>query len=163
MRLLVLAVGHARGTSEGALIDERMALNEATVEKTVPGHTVRIATSIDGRPFVTYAADGLLVAGSGTTPYLAPEKALPATHWNVAELNGPWINPQDGKPMPLTVTPRGQDMVPRANGSLVRATHYALTGEATLDDWYSDDADIWTALRAIAKDGSIIDYRRVIP
>jgi hypothetical protein len=75
----------------------------------------------------------------------------------------PLFNPQDGKPMPLTVTPRGQDMVPLANGSLVRATHYALTGEATLDDWYSDDADIWTALRAIAKDGSIIDYRRVIP
>jgi NAD+ kinase len=55
---------------DGALIDERMALNEATVEKTVPGHTVRIATSIDGRPFVTYAADGLLVATpTGSTAY----------------------------------------------------------------------------------------------
>ncbi len=55
---------------DGLLLAERMALNEATVEKTVPGHTVRIATSIDERPFVTYAADGLLVATpTGSTAY----------------------------------------------------------------------------------------------
>ncbi len=49
---------------------ERVALNEATVEKTVPGHTVRIAAAIDGRPFVTYAADGLLVSTpTGSTAY----------------------------------------------------------------------------------------------
>jgi NAD+ kinase len=49
---------------------ERVALNEATVEKTVPGHTVRIAAAIDGQPFVTYAADGLLVSTpTGSTAY----------------------------------------------------------------------------------------------
>jgi len=46
------------------------ALNEAVVEKTVPGHTVRVATAISGRPFVTYAADGLLVSTpTGSTAY----------------------------------------------------------------------------------------------
>jgi NAD+ kinase len=46
------------------------ALNEAVVEKTVAGHTVRVATAIAGRPFVTYAADGLLVSTpTGSTAY----------------------------------------------------------------------------------------------
>jgi NAD+ kinase len=55
---------------DGEVEAERIALNEATVEKTVPGHTVRIAAAIDGRPFVTYAADGLLVCTpTGSTAY----------------------------------------------------------------------------------------------
>ena len=49
---------------------EYVALNEAVVEKLLPGHTVRLAASIAGKPFVTYAADGLLVATpTGTTAY----------------------------------------------------------------------------------------------
>lgn len=46
------------------------ALNEAVVEKTVPGHTVRIELSVAGRAFVTYAADGVLVSTpTGSTAY----------------------------------------------------------------------------------------------
>ena len=57
-------------SADGEVVARRMALNEATVEKTVPGHTVRIATSIDDRPFVTYATDGLLVCTpTGSTAY----------------------------------------------------------------------------------------------
>ena len=55
---------------DGTVLDQRPALNEAVVEKTVPGHTVRVAVTIDGTPFVTYAADGLLVATpTGSTVY----------------------------------------------------------------------------------------------
>jgi NAD+ kinase len=46
------------------------ALNEAVVEKQEPGHTVRLLAIIDGEPFTTYAADGLIVATpTGSTAY----------------------------------------------------------------------------------------------
>jgi NAD+ kinase len=51
-------------------VQECLALNEAVVEKTVPGHTIRLTATIGARPFVTYAADGLLVATpTGSTAY----------------------------------------------------------------------------------------------
>lgn len=47
-----------------------LALNEAVFEKTVSGHTVRLAVTINGQPFTTYAADGLILATpTGSTAY----------------------------------------------------------------------------------------------
>ncbi len=49
---------------------EHLALNEAVIEKTPSGHTVRLAVSVDGEFFTTYAADGLIVATpTGSTAY----------------------------------------------------------------------------------------------
>lgn len=46
------------------------ALNEAVLEKTPMGHTVRIGVQFDGDYFTTYAADGLIVATpTGSTAY----------------------------------------------------------------------------------------------
>jgi NAD+ kinase len=46
------------------------ALNEAAVEKTPMGHTVRLGVHFDGEFFTTYAADGLIVATpTGSTAY----------------------------------------------------------------------------------------------
>lgn len=46
------------------------ALNEAVVEKTPMGHTVRLGVHLDGEFFTTYAADGLIVATpTGSTAY----------------------------------------------------------------------------------------------
>ena len=54
------------GSTEGRF----MALNDAIVEKTGPGHTIRVAVEISGRPFLTYVADGILVCTpTGSTAY----------------------------------------------------------------------------------------------
>ncbi len=46
------------------------ALNEVVLEKTVSGHTVRLAASVNGDDFTTYAADGLIVSTpTGSTAY----------------------------------------------------------------------------------------------
>jgi NAD+ kinase len=47
-----------------------VALNEMVVEKTVPGHMVALATEVDGEEFLSYKADGLVVASpTGSTAY----------------------------------------------------------------------------------------------
>jgi NAD+ kinase len=56
------------GTARGG--ESYLALNEAVVEKSEPGHTVRLLVQIDGSNFTTYAADGLIVATpTGSTAY----------------------------------------------------------------------------------------------
>ena len=46
------------------------ALNEAVLEKTVPGHTVRLDLSLSGISFITLAADGVIVSTpTGSTAY----------------------------------------------------------------------------------------------
>ncbi|MEZ5262130.1 MAG: NAD(+)/NADH kinase [Acidimicrobiia bacterium] len=52
------------------------ALNEAVLEKTPSGHTVRLAVTVDGRYFMTFAADGLIVATpTGSTAYALSARA----------------------------------------------------------------------------------------
>ena len=56
--------------ASGAPLGAWRALNEAVVEKREPGHTVRLLARIDGEPFTTYAADGLIVSTpTGSTAY----------------------------------------------------------------------------------------------
>ncbi|CAN5707333.1 NAD(+)/NADH kinase [soil metagenome] len=51
-------------------VEDGVALNEAVLEKTPMGHTVRLSVSIDGDFFTTYAADGLIVGTpTGSTAY----------------------------------------------------------------------------------------------
>lgn len=61
--------GPAEGGPAGAGLP-MVALNEAVVEKSESGHTVNLAVTISGRPFLNYAADGLIVATpTGSTAY----------------------------------------------------------------------------------------------
>ncbi len=55
---------------DGRLEPPVQALNEAVVERDESGHTVRLAVHIDGEAFISYAADGLIVATpTGSTAY----------------------------------------------------------------------------------------------
>lgn len=55
----------------GAEPERLAALNEAVLEKSVMGHTVRMDVELDGRPFTSYVADGLILATpTGSTAYL---------------------------------------------------------------------------------------------
>jgi len=64
--MLSVVVTDADGTERG----EWRALNEAVVEKQISGHTVHLLVRIDGEPFTSYAADGLIVSTpTGSTAY----------------------------------------------------------------------------------------------
>lgn len=55
---------------DGAVRGSWRALNEAVVEKRESGHTVNLLVRIDGEPFTSYAADGLIVSTpTGSTAY----------------------------------------------------------------------------------------------
>jgi NAD+ kinase len=56
--------------SDGSPAGTWTALNEGVVEKQESGHTVRLQVFIDGAPFTSYAADGLILATpTGSTAY----------------------------------------------------------------------------------------------
>ena len=54
----------------GTVTSRFRALNEAVVEKSQMGHTVRLDVELDGRPFTSYVSDGLILATpTGSTAY----------------------------------------------------------------------------------------------
>jgi NAD+ kinase len=68
LRMLLSVTVRTASGEEAVLVDH--AMNEAVVEKTASGHTVRLAVALDGDHFTTYATDGLIVATpTGSTAY----------------------------------------------------------------------------------------------
>jgi NAD+ kinase len=60
-----------------------LALNEATLDKTLTGHTIRVEVSIDGVPFTPYEADAMIVAtptGSTAHAFSARGPIVAPTH-----------------------------------------------------------------------------------
>lgn len=61
---------HVEARRGGEEIGHWTALNEVVVEKHAAGHTVNLLARIDGEPFTSFAADGLIVATpTGSTAY----------------------------------------------------------------------------------------------
>lgn len=121
------------------------------------------ATDDDGKK-VTFSCrregDRLLVSGSQVSPYWAPGGALPASHWNKAELRAPWINLEDGRLMRPKVELAGLERLRRPDGTFLAAERYVLSGDATLDLWY-EPSGRWASLVSRAQDGSEIRYERI--
>jgi hypothetical protein len=104
--------------------------------------------------------DGRLhVEGSHGKPYIAPAGSICATHWNPRQLDAPMVNVQDGELLDFKVAPRGTQLI-EARGRKVEARHFALTGPAAMELWY-DQQQVWSQLRAVVRDGSIVEYRAV--
>jgi len=125
---------------------------------------IETATDDDGKMLhVSARRDGnrIVVDANPLGRQNFPAEALPLTHWNIGCMTAPLFNPQDGKAMQVTVTPRGSTSVALANGASVPARQFAMTGQTTLDDYYDADA-VWTALHAVATDGSMLDYKRIV-
>lgn len=123
--------------------------------------SVRSKTDNDGTPNFMNAdreGDRMRVDGSKTGRYLAPAGAIASSHWNQRELDAPMINAQDGELLDFKVASLGPDKVPDAGGAMIPSQRFALTGPAVLDLWYSESG-VWSGLRAVAKDGSIITYQ----
>lgn len=66
-RMLLSVSLHRAGADD---LETWTALNEGVVEKQEAGHTIRLQVWIDGTPFTSYAADGLILATpTGSTAY----------------------------------------------------------------------------------------------
>jgi len=117
------------------------------------------ATDNNIRVMVARNDRGLAVDSSKAGKLLLSADAAPLTHWNAPMIRPPLFNPQDGKPLKLAASRREETFTP-PGGRPQRATRILLAGEMGVDDWY-DASGQWIALRAKAKDGSVVDYRRV--
>ncbi len=111
-------------------------------------------------------ATGLWVSGARSTRsridrYRAPDDARLATHWNIAQLTGPWINPQNGELLHPSITSHQPETLIVPPGRPVLARRHDATGDVLLSLWY-DGEDQWAALRFHARDNSLVTYERVL-
>ncbi len=67
---MLLEVSITSGVSGQQMVSRAVAMNEVVVEKTSDGHTIHLGVKIGSDQFLTYAADGMLVATpTGSTAY----------------------------------------------------------------------------------------------
>lgn len=89
----------------------------------------------------------------------APATASPLTHWNPAVFAGPLFNPQTGALLKLNVARGAESGLELVGGRKIAAKRISVTGDVEITDWY-DQIGVWAALKAKARDGSIIEFRR---
>jgi len=105
-------------------------------------------------------SEGLVVLGSKTERYVAPEPAACTSYWNRHALERPMISLEDGVLLRPRVVEEPAEPIPLASGGIIPATHYNLSGAFKVDLWY-DRTDTWASLGLPAADGSYVHYERL--
>lgn len=105
-------------------------------------------------------SEGLVVLGSKTLRYVAPDHAIATSYWNKRMLDGPMISLEDGVLLRPKVAMRSAETVRLASGGTIPADHYNLSGAFNVDVWY-DQTDTWAGLAFDVADGSNIRYERL--
>ncbi len=104
--------------------------------------------------------EGLVVLGSKTERYIAPDPVGATTYWNKRMLGGPMISLEDGVLLRPKVERQRTELIPLASGGTIPAVHYNLSGPFSVDLWY-DETAIWASLALTAVDGSTVHYERL--
>jgi hypothetical protein len=105
-------------------------------------------------------SEGLVVRGSQTARYVAPENALDISYWNKRLMDGPMISTDDGLLVHPRVEARGAETIRLASGGTITANHYNVSDTFHADVWY-DLTGTWVSLALIVADGSIVHYERL--
>lgn len=103
---------------------------------------------------------GLVVQGSQTKTYVAPETAIPTSYWNKRMLDGRMISLEDGVLLAPKVADLRTEHIRLASGDVIPANHYNLSGAFDVDLWY-DAADSWAGMATTVADGSEVRYERL--
>jgi hypothetical protein len=104
--------------------------------------------------------EGLVVLGSQTQRYIAPEPAGTTSYWDRRALARPMISLEDGVLLRPKVAEQKAETIPTASGPPAVADHYVLSGAFSLELWY-DRTDTWASLAYTAADGSTVHYERL--
>jgi Family of unknown function (DUF6134) len=105
-------------------------------------------------------SEGLVVTGSQTARYVAPDQATSVSYWNKRMLNGAMISLENGELLHPKVADRRSEAIPLASGSTISAEHYNISGPFNVDVWY-DRTDTWASLALSISDGSEVRYERL--
>jgi hypothetical protein len=103
---------------------------------------------------------GLLVTGSKTASYIAPEPAIATSYWNRRMMDAPLISLEDGVLLRPHVAEHPADPIKLASGATIAADRYSLTGPFHADVWY-DLTNTWAGLALPVPDGSTVHYERL--
>jgi Domain of unknown function (DUF6134) len=106
------------------------------------------------------SGDGLVVLGSQTKRYIAPDNAIPTSYWNKRMLDGPMISLEDGVLLAPKVADLRIESIRLASGRMIAADHYNLSGAFAVDLWY-DETATWAGMALTVGDGSEVHYERL--